>query len=159
MQNHTPADCFTLEELQVLQSFEGQALAAVNYYLWLNLAEGEDLPYRFLYFLELIFENGDSLLLSSGEDSEAIRVSDAETLVNTARQLQELHGKVTIQRVSAGALPLWEPALGKTLAAIRLSKNEEGFYYNDSLLLDFDTLAILVRLSGKEGLEVGIYDL
>lgn len=152
--DYTPPDCFRLEELETFQSFEGQLLADVNYYLWLNQADDDAIPYRFLYTLELVFDSNDSLLLSSGEDSEAIRVIAAETLLETARQLQRLHGKISIQRLSAGAQPLWQPAIGKTLEGIRLSRNEAGLYLNDALLLDFGKRRILVQLSEKEGLEI-----
>ena len=43
------------------------------------------------------------------------------------------------------------------LAAVRLSKNGEGLYYNDALLLDFGQGQVLVALSGKEGLTVDAY--
>lgn len=155
---HTPPDCFRMEALEVFQSFENQPLVDVNYYLWLNQPEDGSVPYRFLYFLELAFESGQSLLLTSGEDSEAIQVSDAETLVKTARALQQLHGRISIQRVNAGAFPLWQPVVGQILSGIRLSKNEEGFYHNDALLLDFGDSRILVQLSPKDGLEVGPWD-
>lgn len=156
--DYTPPDCFRLEELEIFQSFESQLLADVNYCLWLNQADNGEIPYRFLYTLELVFDSNDSLLLSSGEDSEAIRVISAETLLETARQLQRLHGKISIQRVSAGAQPLWQSAIGKTLEGIRLSRNEAGLYLNDALLLDFGTRRIMVRLSEKEGLELVLND-
>ena len=152
--DYTPPECFGLEELETFQSFESQLLADVNYYLWLNQADDGAIPYRFLYTLELVFDSNDSLLLSSGEDSEAIRVITAETLLETARQLQRLHGKISIQRISAGAQPLWQPAIGKILEGIRLSRNDAGLYLNDALLLDFGKRRILVQLSEKEGLEI-----
>ncbi|MBK8429013.1 MAG: hypothetical protein IPL27_25035 [Lewinellaceae bacterium] len=164
MENHshtddpTPPDCFRMEELEIFQSFENQTLVDVNYYLWLNQAETEDgIPLRFLYALELLFESNESLMLSSGEDSAAIRLIHAESLVNTARQLQELHGKVLIQRVSAVAQPLWEGVAWKVLEAIHLSRNEAGLYHNDAVLLDFGSKRILVRLSEREGLELEPY--
>ncbi len=156
-QDPTPSDCFRLEELEQLQSFENQALDEVNYYFWINQAEQETAPYRFLFFLELIFGDQRSLLLTSGEDSETIRVSDAEELVKTAEALRALHGKIVIQRVVATSFPLWTGVQGKTLAGIRVSKNEQGLYANDALLLDFTEQKILVRLSAREGLEVGNY--
>ncbi len=153
----TPPDCFRLEELEQLQSFENQILIEVNYYFWINQAEPTDAPYRFLFFLELIFADQRSLLLTSGEDSEAIRVSDAGELVRTAEALRALHGKIVIQRVVAADFPLWLGVQRKMLLTIRLSKNEQGLYANDALLLDFDEQQILVRLSAREGLEVGNY--
>ncbi len=164
MENHshtddpTPPDCFRMEELEIFQSFENQTLVDVNYYLWLNQAETEDgILLRFLYALELLFESNESLMLSSGEDSAAIRLINAESLVNTARQLQELHGKVLIQRVSAVAQPLWEGVAWKILQAIHLSRNEAGLYHNDAMLLDFGNTRILISLSEREGLELAPY--
>jgi len=144
-----------VEELQALQSFEDHVLADVNYYLWLNRAgDSNEITYRFLYFLELVFEGGSSLLLTSGEDSAAIRVSDAETLMHTARELQNLHGQISIQRVNAGAFPLWQPLIGKNLAAVNLPRHENGLYANDALQLDFDGSFMILQLSRKEGLEI-----
>lgn len=151
----TPSDCFQLRELEILQSFDNHELIDVNYYLWLNQTETGDAPLRFLYTLELVFEGVGPLLLSSGEDSEAIRLIGAEDLLETARRLQQLHGKVLIQRVSAGAQPLWRESIGKYLKGIRLSRNETGFFLNDALLLDFGERRILVRLHEREGLLAG----
>jgi len=85
--DQTPLDSFRKEELEIFQSFENQTLVDINYYLWLNQAEQEEeAPLRFLYALELIFESSEALILSSGEDTEAIRVIDAQSLVDTARE-------------------------------------------------------------------------
>jgi len=153
----TPPGCFRLEELQILQSFENQLTADANYYLWLNRPQEGSAPQRFLYALELVFDNAGSLLLSSGEDSEAIRLIEAEELVETARRLQQLHGQAVIQRVPAGGQPLWRGFIGKTLSGIRLSRNEAGLFLNDALLLDFGERRILVRLAEREGLLAGEY--
>lgn len=150
-----PPDCFRLEDLKVFQSFESQMIADVNYYFWLNRAEGSDaLPYRFLYFLELLFEDMEPLLLSAGEDSLAIRISNAQDLVQTARELQTLHGRVSMQRVNAGSFPLWQPVIGKVLEAIHLPRHENGLYANDALQLDFGERRIIVQLAQREGLEL-----
>ena len=155
----TPPDCFRMEELEIFQSFENQVLVDINYYLWLNQAESEaETPLRFLYALELVFDSNETLLLSSGEDTEAIRLIDAASLVDTARQLQALHGKVLIQRVSAVAQPLWQGAAGKLLEGIHLSRNEAGLYRNDAMLFDFGSKRILLQLSEREGLELGEYE-
>ncbi len=156
-EDYTPADCFRLEELEQMQSFENQTLEQVNYYFWVNQLESETMPLNFLFFLELVFTNLRSLLLTSGEDSEAIRVSNAEELVKTAEVLRALHNRIVIQRVGAENFPLWADVQGKVLTTIQLSKNAQGLYANDALLLNFDAQKILVRLSQREGLEVGKY--
>lgn len=153
----TPPDCFRLEEIQALQSFEKLALADVNYYIWHNQPEAGAMPHRFLYTLELVFSTGESLLLSSGDDSEAIRLLTAENLVETARRLQQIHSKPVIQRVAASIQPVWREAVGKTLLHVRLGRNEAGLFLNDAVLLDFGEHRVLVRLSEREGLLAGGY--
>jgi hypothetical protein len=158
MNEQTAPDCFTLDELRTFQRFEGQVLTDLNYYLWVNPGDTGEAVYRFLYFLEMIFDSNESLLLTSGDDSTAIRIGEAAELVETAKKLQALHKKIIIQRISAGALPLWKPAIGTTLRAIRLTKNEEGLYLNDALLLDFDVQAVVVQLNPQaDGLQITIH--
>lgn len=150
----TPPGCFLLEELETFQSLEGLTLDDVAYYVWLNRVEGDTANARFLYALELVFNSGGSLLLSSGEDSEAIRIISAEQLVETAGKLQQLHGEPVIRRIIADAQPLWHDLTGKTLQGIRVSRNETGLYLNDALLLDFGGINILVHLDKHEGLNL-----
>lgn len=153
----TPPDCFLLEEIQALQSFEKHVLDGVNYYIWHNQPEAGTMPHRFLYALELIFDSGESLLLSSGDDSEAIHLLTAEQVVETAQRLQRMHGKPVIQRIAVGIQPVWREVVGKTLQHIRLARNEAGLYLNDAALLDFGEHRVLVRLSEREGLLAGAY--
>jgi hypothetical protein len=151
---HTPDGCFSLEALEVFQSFEGKILNTVNYYLWVNDTEKEASPYRFLYFLELIFEEHETLLLTSGEDSTALQISTASELVDTANALRELNNRISIQRILANPHVLWTEIIGSTLESINLSPNEEKYYMNDSLMLDFGKKQIIVQLSKREGLEL-----
>lgn len=153
----TPPECFRLEDLEIFQTFENQTLVDVNYYLWLHQPDEGTAPHRFLYTLELVFDTPGSLLLSSGDDSEAIRIITATDLLETSHRLQQLHGKPSIQRIAAGIQPLWREVVGKTLGDIRLSRNEAGLFLNDALLLDFTDHRILVRLAEKDGLLVGEY--
>jgi len=151
----SPPDCFLLEELQAFQRVEACALLDVNYYLWLSHSDADRPPHRFLFCLELVFDRQGALLLSSGEDSTTIRVISAESLIETARGLQKLHDRVSIQRVNCETFPLWQPAIGAPLQAVRLSRNEAGLYLNDALVLDFGGRKILVSLGEREGLELG----
>jgi hypothetical protein len=145
-----------MEEVQVFKSFEAQQVTEVNYYFWNNTNQ-PDAPQRMLYFLELLFANDDALILTSGQDSEAIRVTSAVALIEEARFLQaEVGGKAVIGRVPAGASALWAGALEHKLAGIRLSKSEAGLYYNDALLLDFGAgvAGVVVAINPAGGLAV-----
>jgi len=49
--DQTPPDCWQLDELTVLQSFDHQTLAEVNYYLWRHIDSTKAGVHQFLYFL------------------------------------------------------------------------------------------------------------
>jgi hypothetical protein len=158
LQDQTPPDCFRLSDLEVFKSFEKQTLTAVNYFVWLNRDEAGAVSGRFLYMLELVFDGPETLLLSSGDDSEAIRVGDVGTLLKTATALHTLHGAETIERIDAVRQPLWQFIIGKPLEAVRLTRHESGLYRNDALLLDFNTHGIVVSLGLDEGLILQPYN-
>lgn len=149
-----PPDCFRQSEVETLQTFDHQTLGAVHYYLWRASAQS-----AFLYALEMYFDNGKTLLLSSGESSEAIQLIAPQALVDTAVQLKNLEGTAIIQHLVANVQPIWRDVLGMPLQNIQLSRHEgTGLYRNDALLLDFGAKQILIELSEKDGLELGEYD-
>lgn len=149
----TPPDCFKQAEVEAFKTFENQRLVTVHYYLWRANAKSS-----FLYAIELYFENGDTLLLSSGEDSEAIRIITAENLVDTALRLQVMHGEAQIQRIVANIQPLWREVVGASLQEIRLARHDSGLYHNDAVLLDFGEMQIMLELGEKEGLVLGAFE-
>lgn len=151
--NELPPDCFQQSEVEAFQTFEGQTLRTVNYYLWRVNPKS-----AFLYALELYFDNNETLLLSSGENSEGIQLVSAEMLVGTAQKLKTLHGEALIQRIVADIQPLWREVVGKSLQEIRLARHESGLYRNDALLFDFGEQQILLELGEKNGLILSEYD-
>lgn len=146
-----PFNCFRQEEVEAFLGYEDLRLEAIYYYIWPDGEGG-----GFLFTLELMFDSGERLMLSGGEDSEAIRIIDSETLMETARKLQELHGQPVLQRMVANAQPLWQQAAGEILLAIRLTKHESGLYSNEALLFDFRHKDIYVQFGEREGLELGV---
>jgi hypothetical protein len=151
-QDPTPPDCFRQAEVEAFQLFEDQPLGTVHYYVWRQNSKS-----AFLYAIELYFENGDTLLLSSGEASDGIRIIAPESLVATAQKLKELHGEAMIQRIVANMQPLWRDVIGAKLLEIQLTRHESGLYSNEAILLDFGSTQILLELSEKDGLELGEY--
>ncbi|MBK6996686.1 MAG: hypothetical protein IPH31_17795 [Lewinellaceae bacterium] len=69
-QDPTPPDCFRQAEVEAFQTFEGQILATVNYYLWRARLQN-------VFSLRggTVFENGETLLLSSGESPRPSKLS------------------------------------------------------------------------------------
>lgn len=146
-----PEGCFTLDEVQHLRHIQGQVLTGVNYYLW-KTTDGRNLG--FLYFLELIFAENEPLYLTSGEDSAGIQVSDADTLVHTARQLQDMHGQACIHRMSAASSTIWADFINRPLQAIHLLRHDSGLYANEALQLDLGNRQVVVALDEQDGLAI-----
>lgn len=108
--------------------------------------------------LKMIFEDDHPLLLTSGENSLAIVVTTPASMAQLAEKLQKVNHQPVIRRISAGQQPIWQELIGKVIRGIQLSRHSvlEG-YANDVLLFDFEHRKVLLKLSDKEGLEVGIF--
>jgi hypothetical protein len=155
-QESTPVDCFQLAELEVLQSFDGEVLSDVIYYVWMHKPwPGDHDNLGFLYCIELLFEPDRSLLLTCGEQSTAIQITNAQALVGVAKQLKEVNGNSVLTRIMAGAGSMWQTIMGQRLETIRLARHPESVYYaNDAMIFDFGSKSILLKLGEKEGLEL-----
>lgn len=148
----TPSECFKMEEVKLLQSIENQNLIGVQYFVWLSRSTS-DAPasIRFLWTLELSWADGGTLLLSAGEDSDALQVISPAALVDTVNKINTLHGQSVIQRMVRTEFQPWTAFVGQRLSAIRLTPHESGAYLNDALLLDFGSNGgIVVSLSPEQ---------
>ena len=150
--DHTPPDCFRLEELDDLRSAEGRVLWGVNYYLIKR-----QIPV--LYYLELLFDDaGDALLLTCGDDSLAIRTARPEDLIRDAERLQALHGERVVMRLQAGESRFWAPFVGGLLRQVRLARNSDGLSLNDAVLFDFgERGGLCARVGMQEGLALSLF--
>ncbi|MEZ4927872.1 MAG: hypothetical protein R3A50_16435 [Saprospiraceae bacterium] len=148
-----PSNQFRLEELQTFLGFEHNTLSGVNYYLWVRgAAENSQ---HFLFALELQFETGGRLLLSSGEGSEAISVISDDALIEIAKRLEQMHGHPVIQSMPRSNQGLWANITGTSLEEVQLSRGENNLFRNDALMLRFEEAHILVRLvEAGDGLEI-----
>jgi hypothetical protein len=153
-----PADCFKLEEVELLQSFDGKVLTDVEYYVWMHAHRSEQIHYQFLLCLELVFDSETSLLLTSGENSMSISVTNAAELSKMADRLKKINGIPLIRRVNVNVHSLWNLLIGTPLNSIQLSRHPASEYYaNDAVLFDFGAKRILLCLGIKEGLELSEY--
>lgn len=145
-------DAFPKETVEIFQLFENQTLSGVDYYTWRH-ENGE-----FLYTLALSFENAGTLMLAANEESSAIRLIEAEEVNRNAQKLQEMHGHTVIRKLNAAQQPLWQGCVDFPLVGIRLSRQEDGFYRNDVLLLEFVSRQILLQLNPQHGLDLFEYE-
>lgn len=145
-----PDGHFTLSELEIFRQVENATLEGVDYYIWLD-TEAEQPVWRFLLAIELRMGEAGSVIVSAGEDTDAVRVVQQEELLKTAAALYKIHGKPVIQRASRDHQIPWNGLINSTLQAIRLSKSEEGYYLNDALMLDFGDTGLIIALNQDGG--------
>lgn len=147
---------FSKIDLEAMQLVENQRLAQANYYLQLP-QPGAHLSSGILLFLEMVFENDASLILSFRENGREIFASNAEFLIEKAAELHKNHGGPVVHAIDALVSPLWSAALSRELAGIRMTQTGDGNLANDALVLDFGTVAIAVFLEKEGGLQVARY--
>ncbi|MFM7401595.1 MAG: hypothetical protein ACKO4W_11885 [Bacteroidota bacterium] len=145
-----PDGHFTLAELQIFQKAENTTLEGVDYYIWLD-TEAEQPVWKFLLAIELRMGAAGSVIISAGEDTDAIRVIQQEELLKTAAALFRIHGKPVIQRASRDHQAPWNGVINNILQAVRLSKSEEGHYLNDAMMLDFGETGLVIALNQEGG--------
>ena len=149
----TPSNHFRLEELQTFLGFEHKTLSGVNYYLWVQ--DKTENASHFLFAMELQFDTGGRLLLSSGEDSAGISIITDDVLIETAKRLEQMHGHPVIQSMPRSNQGLWANITGTSLEEVQLSRGENDLFRNDALMLRFEEAHILVRLvEAGDGLEI-----
>jgi hypothetical protein len=145
-----PEGHFTLGELQTFQRAENTTLEGVDYYIWLDTG-AEQPVWQFLHAIELKLGESGTVIISAGEDTDAIRVIQQEELLKTASALYRMHGKPVIQRASRDHQAPWSGVMNSVLQAVRLSKSEEGHYLNDALMLDFGDTGLIIALNQDGG--------
>ena len=79
---------FSKSDLEAMQLVENQRFAQANYYLQLP-EPGAHLSTGLLLFLEMVFENDASLILSFDETRREIFATNAEKLIEKAAELQK----------------------------------------------------------------------
>ncbi len=147
---------FSKTDLEAMQPVENQRLAQANYYLQLP-QPGAHLSTGHLLFLEMVFENDASLILSHRENTREMFATNAGFLIEKAAELQKKNGGAVVHAVDALVSPLWAAALSRELAGIRMTQTGDGNLANDAFVLDFGTVSIAVFLEGTGGIQIAKY--
>jgi hypothetical protein len=147
-----PTAFFSQEEIERFQSLEGSILMDVNYFIWINPNNNQQ---KFLYCVELLFNEDNPLLLIADEDEEFIRMISIADFVAKAAMLREQSGGVAvIQQANPSTIEPWNAVVGSLLLGIRLTAGERGLYTNDVLLLEFVSKGVIIAANDRGGLFV-----
>jgi hypothetical protein len=151
----TEANFFTADELYKIAALVNESIASVTYHFWVNTAQGQ--RFEVLDWITLHFQSGNSMWLTAGEDSDGIKLLEADFPSLKAKLEEEFKGVVTYESKDVSNHKLWKDVLGKAITPSLIHHEERAL--NDSLVLHFegseDSLEIFL---GIEGLEVDYYE-
>lgn len=143
---------FTDAELHRLNSLEGKTLTRVMYTVWHNIAQkGND--YQALDWVELIFDDGESVALTAGEHSDGLRITDFNFGLEQTKIQQQFNGQVMLDRSDVSTGQVWSPAIGNKLTSVGLLEGPDEKIQNNQLQFDFAGEKMLFELN-EEGMVV-----
>lgn len=157
MEDKTIKKKFSLEDLKRLKSLEGKKLSEVIYFVWINLTN-ENNPFVFIDKIKLEFENHQSIILSAGDESDAlIFESNFNPDEENKRLKNEFEGKIILKAHHANNDKFWNEVIGKNIDSVQLSK-EEDYYLADAIILDFGKEKRLIAVSPEEGILIDFHE-
>lgn len=122
------------------------------YTVWHNLAQkGND--YQALDWVELIFEDGESVALTAGEHSDGLRITDLNFGLEQTKIQQQFNGQVMLDRSDVSTGQVWSPAIGNQLTSVGLLEGPDEKIQNNQLQFDFAGVKMLFELN-EEGMAV-----
>lgn len=151
----TEANFFTTDEVYKLAALVNETLASVTYHYWVNTAQGQ--RFEVLDWITLHFESGNNLWLTAGEETDGIKLIEADFPSMQKRLEEEFKGAVTLESKDVSGHKLWKDAIGKAITPSLVHHEERVL--NDSIAFHFegseDSLEIFL---GIEGLEVDYFE-
>jgi len=150
---------FLFNELQHLQAIEGKTLNTVIYQIWRNRANPAH-PFDFIDKIELIFNDGPSVMLGVSEEALGITVNqqgdDTEKRKNDL--LKEFQGRITMHVVPMNNTELWSPTIQQLIEHVKLEKLSNGTYSNEAVLLEFQNHYFIEIRYHDDGLIAEFYE-
>lgn len=147
---------FTNEALKRMVDVQNKVIARIVIILWQNAVDANN-SIEIIDGLQLRFTDGTNITIGCNEVSDGLDILDFN-FAETKKQLEEeFMGKIKIHALDAGKTKMWEGIEGKTLKAIRLTK-ENANYKADSVMLDFGDDGRTVSISPSDGLIIDYYE-
>jgi len=151
----TEANFFTTDEVYKLAALVNESLGSVSYHFWVNTAQGQ--RFEVLDWISLHFVSGHSMWLTAGEETDGIKLIEADFPSLKKRLEEEFKGAVTLESKDVSGHKFWEGAIGKAITPSLI--HHEDRVLNDSIALHFegseDSIEIFL---GIEGLEVDYFE-
>jgi len=154
-ENLNDSDFFTADEIYKILELVNEKINEVYYHYWVNSAPKDKL--EILDYIELRFQSGKKLILSSDSDGDGIKPLDDFDPEKKNESLQELHkGLISISTKNMSKSALWKDCLNKSITPSLLQHDKK--HLNDNLVFHFENSDSLEIFLGLEGLEVDVYE-
>ena len=148
---------FTDYQLKLLTAAEGKTLKKVVIYFWVNRFN-PDAHVDLIDNVELVFTDETTLVITCDEESAAMSVIDDFNFEEEKAQLKlEFGDKIKMIPIDASTTKMWVDAIGKTIEAFELSREDEQFL-NDALIINFGTEKRSIGISPNDGLIIDYWE-
>jgi hypothetical protein len=147
---------FTTEALQKMVEVQGKTIEAIVVFLWQNSID-EKSSVEIIDGLQLRFTDGKRITISCNEKSDGLEIIDYNFKEIKKQLEEEFKGKIKMHALDASSTKMWLDIKGKTLKAIRLTKEGDN-YKNDSVMLDFTDEGRTVGMSPYDGIVIDYHE-
>ncbi|MGF1637412.1 MAG: hypothetical protein ACFCUU_10085 [Cyclobacteriaceae bacterium] len=148
---------FCPQDVQFIHKFSGHSITKAVYHNWVNLADSQQ-DLRFLYALELHFDDQQEVIISSGEAGEEAHIVFNKLDIEAEKKSiqDKFKGQLDIQSSEVKASELWKQIINRPISKVILDQhNTSGNYFADQIIFKIDELLVLLKTGADgDGLEV-----
>lgn len=148
---------FSLHEIEAFQSLEGMVITDVMYHIWRNKIDPENVI-ESLDYIDFIFENKYRITLYSGVDSDGIKIVELDLAKEQEKITTQFGNKIELVTFDVTNEEPWSDTQNLVLEKIQLEEAVNQNYSNQSLLLNFTSEAVEIRISPIEGMIVDYHE-
>lgn len=147
---------FSNEALAKMAAVQGKIVQNIVIILWQNTVDASN-SVEIIDALQIRFTNGERLTIGSNENGDGLDIVDYH-FQETKKQLEdEFEGKIKLHALDASKTKMWQDVPGKTLNAIRITKEDER-YCSDAIVLDMGEEQRAVSISPFDGLIIDYHE-
>lgn len=148
---------FTNEALARFVSAQGRTIEKIICHLWQNSSNKADVV-EIIDNVELHFTDKQKLTIACNADGDGLDAIDFDAKKTAKALHEEFDGKIKIFTVDASTTKMWQDVIGKTLNAVRISKDGE-YYKADAIILDFGNNELReISIAPLDGLIIDYYE-
>jgi hypothetical protein len=148
---------FSQKEFLLLGQFKGKELINVDYFIWINLANKEDL-FAFVDTILLTFAGNEQLLFSINDSDTGIHLLDSFDYESEKIKIKtSTQGQTDLYKKNMNDSELWVGTIGKKLVDLETDEFDEG-HSNEMLRMEFEDQKREMIFHFEDGIVVEIFE-